>query len=821
MAASLEKYLSKIKAPLGGEKVYKDECAFSFDTPGCETGLYVCMSTFIGVGKKHVERFSRQTGNNVFLHMRRIKKEIPKQEDDPPAKKPTKLAIGVEGGFDVDDKKYTVEEVNSIVVLPEWTVIPLPTTDIPMMAQLSSAAIIAAESAAKAEEAAAMADTWEGEKRVISRHAANLLQLDNGVKIPPKGWVCSRCELTTNLWVNLTDGTILCGRKFWDGSGGNNHAVEHYNETKYPLAVKLGTINPDGADVYSYDEDDMVEDPDLKKHLAHFGINISAMQKTDKSMVELEIDLNQRIGEWDVIQESGSKLKPLYGPGFTGMKNLGNSCYMNSVMQVLFNIPDFKARYADQAEELFNTAPRDPTSDFSLQMAKLGNGLLSGDYSKVPQDGETTTEGNGDEGKERIVTDTGIRPQMFKTLVGRGHPEFSTKRQQDAQEYILHLFSLIERNSRGSVNPTDAFRFSVEERIQCSQSKKVRYTNRDEFILELPIPLEAATNKAEVQAYNEKKAELEAKGEQINVKEMVRPRIALSACLQTFLEPENIDDFYSSAINTKTTAQKTTKLASFPDYLLVQMKKFTIGDDWVPKKLDVSLDIPDELDLSSSRGSGLAPGEELLPEAEVSAEEPPAVQIDEAVVSQLADMGFAVEGCKRAVFHTNNTGVEAAMNWVMEHMGDPDFAAPFQVPGTKGAKASSGVVVNEEGVGMVMSMGFTAEQATKALQSTDNNVERAIDWIFSHADELDTPMETEPSVAAQANVPDAGPKCRDGPGKYKLVAFISHMGTSTQVGHYVCHILKDGRWVIFNDEKVALSEKPPKDLAYIYVYQRQ
>ena len=46
------------------------------------------------------------------------------------------------------------------------------------------------------------------------------------------------------------------------------------------------------------------------------------------------------------------------------------------------------------------------------------------------------------------------------------------------------------------------------------------------------------------------------------------------------------------------------------------------------------------------------------------------------------------------------------------------------------------------------------------------------------------------------------------------------MGTSTMVGHYVCHILREGRWVIYNDEKVALSEHPPKDLAYLYLYQR-
>lgn len=50
-----------------------------------------------------------------------------------------------------------------------------------------------------------------------------------------------------NLWLNLTDGAVLCGKWFFDGSGGNGHALEHYRETNYPLAVKLDTITPDGA----------------------------------------------------------------------------------------------------------------------------------------------------------------------------------------------------------------------------------------------------------------------------------------------------------------------------------------------------------------------------------------------------------------------------------------------------------------------------------------------------------------------------------------------------------------------------------------------
>ena len=38
---------------------------------------------------------------------------------------------------------------------------------------------------------------------------------------------------------------------------------------------------------------------------------------------------------------------------------------------------------------------------------------------------------------------------------------------------------------------------------------------------------------------------------------------------------------------------------------------------------------------------------------------------------------------------------------------------------------------------MIMGMGFTRHQALKALKATENNVERAVDWIFSHTAELD------------------------------------------------------------------------------------
>ncbi|XP_078064602.1 ubiquitin carboxyl-terminal hydrolase 5-like, partial [Mustelus asterias] len=252
--------------------------------PECEAGLYICMNTFLGFGKQHVEKHYQKTGQRAYLHLRRTR--LPKVDDgssgagDPPKKKPTRLAIGVEGGFDVDTENFEYDEEVKVVILPENAIIPresltLMSTAVRDRVSASIDAMLAADSASRKQEIQA----WDGEVRQVSKHALGLKQMGNNLRIPPCGWKCSRCDLKENLWLNLTDGTILCGRRYFDGSGGNNHALEHYKQCGYPLAVKLGTITPDGADVYSYDEDDMVLDPNLAEHLSHFGINMMKMQK--------------------------------------------------------------------------------------------------------------------------------------------------------------------------------------------------------------------------------------------------------------------------------------------------------------------------------------------------------------------------------------------------------------------------------------------------------------------------------------------------------------------------------------------------------------
>lgn len=69
--------------------------------------------------------------------------------------------------------------------------------------------------------------------------------------------------------------------------------------------------------------------------------------------------------------------------------------------------------------------------------------------------------------------------------------------------------------------------------------------------------MEAATNKAEVEAFKARKAETESQGKRLNPDDMVRPLIPFEACLSKFCENEIVQDFYSSAAKAKTVGESS------------------------------------------------------------------------------------------------------------------------------------------------------------------------------------------------------------------------------------------------------------------------
>ena len=86
---------------------------------------------------------------------------------------------------------------------------------------------------------------WE-EEISPCEHTLTLQQLSTE-PIPASGLAhCAKCDLTENLWLCLTCGSLGCGRQQFGGIGGNGHGLKHFEDTAHPVSVKLGTITPEG-----------------------------------------------------------------------------------------------------------------------------------------------------------------------------------------------------------------------------------------------------------------------------------------------------------------------------------------------------------------------------------------------------------------------------------------------------------------------------------------------------------------------------------------------------------------------------------------------
>jgi ubiquitin carboxyl-terminal hydrolase 5/13 len=107
---------------------------------------------------------------------------------------------------------------------------------------------------------------------------------------------------------------------------------------------------------------------------------------------------------------------------------------------------------------------------------------------------------------------------------------------------------------------------------------------------------------------------------------------------------------------------------------------------------------------------GLQPGENALPEDNSSGSLLP--PLNQSASAQLQEMGFSAVRAEKALRMTGNDNAEIAMQWLFEHMEDPDIDVPFA------PAAPQQGVVDPEKVTDLMGMGFDEPMAKKALQET-------------------------------------------------------------------------------------------------------
>ncbi|KAM9238414.1 ubiquitin carboxyl-terminal hydrolase 33 isoform 2-T2 [Leptosomus discolor] len=250
---------------------------------------------------------------------------------------------------------------------------------------------------------------------------------------------CQDCKVRgPNLWACLENrcAYVGCGESHVD------HSTTHSQETKHCLTVNLTTLR-----VWCYAcSKEVFLDRKLGSHsplpnarLSHQAQENSVQDFKIPSNPTLKIPLAAVFDDLDVeVEEDELKTR-----GLTGLKNIGNTCYMNAALQALSNCPPLTHFFLD-CGGLARTEKKTAICKSYLKlMTELWHKSRPG--SVVP---------------------TGLF-QGIKTV----NPTFRGYSQQDAQEFLRCLMDLLhEELKEPVVELEDAQPMSVEENMEEDKS---------------------------------------------------------------------------------------------------------------------------------------------------------------------------------------------------------------------------------------------------------------------------------------------------------------------------------------------------------------
>lgn len=768
--------------------ITKDECLYCFESVYNESivenstlhSLNLCLSCFQPVCYRHVSLHAQVSEKNCdsvhtdYLNIFKVKKE----EED------------VDQEMDKNNKKIklnVVEKSEDETFETSWSIVKFDlsttsTSELISKADPNVSPVVREKVkqilGSKSQDLVDRTTSWELSVKSCP-HTQNFQASESAVGSLKES--CTDCSLNQNLWLCLHCGNIGCGRE-QVGIEGHSHALNHYDKhPEHPLAVKLGSLSQSSIDLYCYSCNDEVkfERPEafavaLSKH----GIDLNSKLASEKSLVELQVEQNMN---WDfqMTDAQGRELQhlPANKEFGCGLINLGNSCYINSVLQCLLNggVKNYSLG------ELGQSFPLDvlyPNTNMKCQLIKLNNAL------KV----------------EPEQYPSGIRPKSFKKCIGQSHEEFSTERQQDAMEFLGFFNDTLDKKlyPQNENNPSNLMRFVIENKLQCQKCGKVKYTS--EINESLLVPLEENNDPDRSQSLLDR--------------------------LKAYFQGESLE-FRCPECKEMVNAMRKPGFKTFPESLVINPIRIKI-QNWTPVKTVDDLIIPglenalDTIDLSKFQSLGYnAETEALLPEEEDSNDA--SFTPNPACVSQLTEMGFSTNAITRALHVTGNLETESAMNWLFEHMEDPDINQPFVPPKSKEA-SSGGFQVDQEAISNMAAMGLDPKLCKKALVINNGDVTRSVDWVFNNMDDSGELPEEE----AQTSKSQSANLGLSTPGFYKLAAIVCHKGNSPHSGHYVAIIRKlidqEEKWVLYNDEKIVVAvEENLEEIrknGYLYFYSR-
>ncbi|XP_038668871.1 ubiquitin carboxyl-terminal hydrolase 8 [Scyliorhinus canicula] len=274
-------------------------------------------------------------------------------------------------------------------------------------------------------------------------------------------------------------------------------------------------------------------------------------------------------------------LNPVYGGmgrALTGLRNLGNTCYMNSILQCLCNTPHlaeyFNKNYYQQDINRSNILGH--KGEVAEEFGVIMKTLWSGQYKC-------------------------ISPRDFKGRIGKINDTFAGYVQQDSQELLLFLMDGLHED----LNKADRKRYKEEitDGLDDTRAAELAWQKHKCLNESIIVALFQGQFKSTVQCMTCHKRSRTFEAFMYLSLPLPSPsKCSLQDCLKSFSKEEKLTDnnrFHCSNCRMHRDAIKKLEIWKLPPILLVHLKRFSYEGRW-KQKLQTSVDLPlENLDLSN------------------------------------------------------------------------------------------------------------------------------------------------------------------------------------------------------------------------------
>ncbi|XP_036157111.1 ubiquitin carboxyl-terminal hydrolase 8 isoform X1 [Myotis myotis] len=286
----------------------------------------------------------------------------------------------------------------------------------------------------------------------------------------------------------------------------------------------------------------------------------------------------------EITRLSASKIRNLnpvfggFGPALTGLRNLGNTCYMNSILQCLCNathLADYFNRNCYQ-DDINRSNLLGHKGEVAEEFGIIMKALWTGQYKY-------------------------ISPKDFKITIGKINDQFAGYSQQDSQELLLFLMDGLHED----LNKADNRKRHKEENndhlddFKAAEHAWQKHKQLNESII---VALFQGQFKSTVQCLTcHRKSRTFEAFMYLSLPLASTSKCTLQDCLRLFSKEEKLTDnnrFYCSHCRARRDSLKKIEIWKLPPVLLVHLKRFSYDGRW-KQKLQTSVDFPlENLDLS-------------------------------------------------------------------------------------------------------------------------------------------------------------------------------------------------------------------------------